>query len=157
VKDTAVKSIEETPTRPVDYATLTAAYGSLLAALLLAARRRGQVDEGPGDLAATGAAAFALSKLVAHEKVETWLRAPFVEEREGSRHPRGEGLRYAVGELITCTRCAGAWSAMALVGLRTLAPRSGRVVTNVLAVSAINDHLQAGFRLLCERADQAPG
>jgi hypothetical protein len=31
---------------------------------------------------------------------------------------------------------------------------AGRVVTNVLAVSAVNDWLQAGFRALCEQANR---
>jgi hypothetical protein len=43
----------------------------------------------------------------------------------------------------------GAWSALGVVGLRLVSPDSGRVVTNVLAASAANDWLQAGFKLLC--------
>ena len=154
-----MRPVTETPTDPTHYATLSGVYASLLAGLVLAARRR-RVPlrlDGP-ELAATGAATFALSKLVAHEKVETWLRVPFVEEEPGGeRHPRGEGLRYAVGELLTCSRCAGAWSALGIVGLRTLAPDAGRVVTAVLAASAANDYLQSGFRLLCNRANDAAG
>src|SRR5262249_21351469 len=101
-------------------------------------------------------ATFALSKLVAHEKVEAWLRAPFVEEdvEQGERRPRGQGLRYAVGELLTCSRCAGAWSALGLVGLRTASPAAGRGVTGVLAASAANDYLQAGFRALCNHVNR---
>ena len=38
-----------------------------------------------------------------------------VEEGDDKR-PKGRRLRYAVGELMTCTRCMGAWSALALVG-----------------------------------------
>jgi hypothetical protein len=154
-----VKPVTQTPTEHTDYAALSAVYGGLLTALVVAARRRGTVPrlDGP-ELAATAAATFALSKLVAHEKVESWLRVPFVEERpDGDRQPRGEGLRYAVGELLTCSRCAGAWSALGLVGLRTLSPDAGRVVTTVLAASAANDYLQSGFRLLCARADRVQG
>lgn len=65
----------------------------------------------------------------------------------------GRRLRYAVGELLSCTRCTGAWSALALVGLRLHAPATGRAVTSVLATSAGNDFLHSGFSWLCSRAN----
>ena len=36
--------------------------------------------------------------------------------------PRGRRMRYAVGELLNCTRCVGAWSALGLVALRLHPP-----------------------------------
>jgi hypothetical protein len=87
-----------------------------------------------------------------HEKVESWIREPFVEEQPGGRRPKGRRLRYAIGELLTCTRCTGAWGALALVSLRQHAPATGRTVSTVLAVSAGNDMLQAGFSWLCSRS-----
>ena len=64
------------------------------------------------------------------------MREPFVEETpHGERRPKGRRLRYAVGELLTCTRCVGAWSSLALVGLRVTRPREATVVTPVLATS----------------------
>src|SRR6185503_18110890 len=108
------------------------------------------------DVAVTGAATFALAKLLSHEKVESWLRAPFVEETpSGEQKPKGRRMRYAIGELLTCSRCAGAWSALGVVGLRLLTPDTGRVVSNVLAASAANDYLQSGFRLLCNEGNLA--
>jgi hypothetical protein len=56
---------------------------------------------------------------------------------------------------VTCTRCVGAWSALGIVGLRVVEPRSGRIVSNVLAASAANDVLQAGFKLLTSEVNQA--
>ena len=88
-----------------------------------------------------------------HEKVESWLREPFVEEHGDGRRPRGRRLRYAVGELLGCTRCVGAWSALGLIALRTHSPAAGRTVTTVLAVSAGNDALQSAFTWLCSRAN----
>src|SRR5207253_4756614 len=96
-------------------------------------------------------ATFALSKVIAREKIGSWVREPFVEDPVGEKRPRGRRLRRAVGELVTCTRCVGAWSALGIVGLRVASPDSGRVVTNVLAASAANDWAQAGFRWLCNR------
>ena len=99
------------------------------------------------------AATFALSKLIVHEKVESWVREPFVEEAPGGGRPKGRRLRYAVGELLTCTRCTGAWSALALVGLRLHAPATGRAVATVLATSAGNDFMHAAFTYICTRAN----
>jgi hypothetical protein len=139
--------VDETPTKPIDYATLTATYGSLLGTVVLAARQRESRPLSGAELPALGLAAFALSKLVAKEKVETWVREPFVDER--SRRPKGRRLRYAVGELLTCTRCLGAWSSLGLVALRVARPDEARVVTGVLATSALNDFLQSGFAAVC--------
>jgi hypothetical protein len=142
-------------TEPVDYAAINAVYGALLAAVVLATRDRGARSDpisGP-ELIPLSAATFALSKVIAREKIGTWVREPFVEE-EDSHRPRGRRLRRAVGELLTCTRCMGAWSALGIVGLRLASPSSGRVVTNVLAVSAANDWLQAAFRALCGEANR---
>ena len=103
------------------------------------------------ELPAIAAASFALSKLVVHEKVESWMRRPFVDEQR--RKPKGRRLRYAVGELLTCTRCTGAWSALGLVALRVHSPAAGRTVSTVLAASAGNDLLQAAFQYLCAHAN----
>jgi hypothetical protein len=81
------------------------------------------------------------------------VREPFVEEHPEGRRPKGSGLRYAVGELLTCTRCVGVWSALGLTALRVTRPREARVVTTVLGASAINDVAQAGFTWLCARAN----
>jgi hypothetical protein len=150
-----MKPVEETPTRPVDYAALSAGYGALLGALVLGARERGGLDDAlaPDELPALALATFALSKLIAKEKVETWVREPFVEETPQGRRPKGTGLRYAVGELLSCTRCVGAWSSLGLVALRVSRPREARVVTAVLATSALNDFLQTGFTWACTRAN----
>jgi hypothetical protein len=64
-------------------------------------------------------------------------------------------MRYAMGELLSCTRCVGAWSSLGLVGLRMTRPREARVVTTVLATSALNDFLQTGFTWLCARSNRA--
>lgn len=151
-----MESVEETPTARSDYAVLSLGYLGVLGALAESSRRRGDdlLELPPSELAPLSMAAFALSKMVVHEKVESWMRAPFVEEEnEGERRPKGRRLRYAVGELLTCTRCMGAWSALALVGVRTVAPAQARLLTGVLAVSAGSDFLHSAFTLICREAD----
>jgi hypothetical protein len=145
-----MKPVTETPTAPVDYAVLSGTYAALLATAATTGRRRPPVPR--SELLPLAAATFALSKLIVHEKVETWVRAPFVEESENGSRPRGRRLRFAVGELMSCTRCTGAWSALALTALQLHAPNVGRTVTTVLAASAGNDFLHSAFSWLRARA-----
>jgi hypothetical protein len=142
--------------RTRDYAALSAGWGAALGTVLLAARDKGAEHVRPAEVVPLGLATFALSKLVAKEKVDKWVRDPFVEERaDGERRPKGRGLRYAVGELLTCTRCVGTWSALGLVALRVTRPREARVVSAVLGASAVNDWTQAGFNWVCARSNAA--
>ena len=143
-----MKPVTETPTTPADYAALSAGYGALLGAVVLGARDRPDPVR-QSEIPALGLATFALAKMIAKEKVESWVREPFVEETTHGRRPKGTGMRYVVGELLTCTRCVGAWSSLGLVGLRVTRPREARVVTAVLAASALNDFLQVGFGWAC--------
>jgi hypothetical protein len=145
----------EGPTEPVDYARINAVYGVLMTALVVTTRERAHEDPISGrELLPIAAATFALSKVIAREKIGSWVREPFVDDPSGERRPRGRRLQRAVGELLTCTRCVGAWSALGIVGLRLASPDSGRTVTNVLAVSAANDWLQSGFKLLCASVNE---
>jgi hypothetical protein len=146
-----MRPVEETPTKPVDYAALSAGYGALLGALVLGARERPDPVIRQ-EIPALGLAAFALAKMIAKEKVETWVREPFVEETPHGRRPKGTRMRFVVGELLTCTRCVGAWSSLGLVALRVTQPREAKVVTAVLATSAVNDFLQAGFAWVCAQS-----
>ena len=148
-----MKPVEQTPTEVADYAVLSAVYGSLLAGLAYSARGREAITV--AELAPLSAATFALSKLIVHEKVETWMRQPFLDERADGRRPRGRRLRYAVGELLNCTRCTGAWGALGLVALRMHSPAAGRTATTVLAASAGSDVLHSAFSLLCAHATAA--
>jgi Protein of unknown function (DUF1360) len=143
-----VDPVSETPTEAVDYAAINAVWASLATGLLLATRE----DAPPvGELPVFGLATFALTKALAKEKVGTWVREPVVDEVE--HRPKGRRLRFAAGELLTCTRCLGTWSSLGLVALRVARPREGRILATVLASAGLNDWLQSGFTLLCNRAN----
>ena len=109
------------------------------------------------DLAVLGAATFKASRTITRDEVLSFVRDPFVE---GEAHDGGEkpvedgGPRQAIGELLTCSRCIGMWTATGLVSLQTVAPRSGRLLTWSLAASALNDWLQAGFTTLTAKANE---
>jgi Protein of unknown function (DUF1360) len=143
----------EPAARAVDYAALNALWISLAAGLVAGARGRAARDPiKQRELIPLAAATFALSKAVARERIGTWVREPFVDQSAGQR-PKGTRIRRAVGELVTCTRCVGTWSALGVVGLRVLNPEAGRTVSMILASSAANDWLQAGFKLLTEQTN----
>ncbi|HEY7630174.1 MAG TPA: DUF1360 domain-containing protein [Thermoleophilaceae bacterium] len=131
---------------PEDYAAINAVYAVLLGAVVYATRERVKRDPiRAGELLPMGAATFAVSKVIAREKIGTWVREPFVEDASHGGEPRGRRLQRALGELVTCSRCVGAWSALGIVGLRAASPEAGRVVTSILATSALNDWAQLGF------------
>ncbi len=145
------------PTRPEHYAVINGVYMAGMtgiAALASQSRRRDAIPL--YELPVIGLAAFAAADVLAVQKVTTWLREPFVEEASDHRpvRPEGSGLGYAFGELLTCTRCVGAWCSLGLVGLRIAAPGPGRAITSVLASTGANHFLQTGFGVLCETANK---
>ncbi len=146
-----MKPVSETPTKPVDYALLSGTYSSLMALAAVSARHKDPIPT--VEYIPLAAATFALSKLLVQEKVETWIRQPFVEERPDGKRPKGKGLRYAIGELLTCTRCSGAWSALALVSLRAHAPDTAKTVVTLLTVTAGNDLMHSGFAWMTSRGN----
>ncbi len=140
--------VAATPTEPKDYAALSVSYAALAGTVaLLAARHHDDpAPARPGELALYGAATAGLARLLAKEKVTEWIRSPFVETPvDGECQPRGSGGRYVVGELLNCTRCLGSWSALALLGLRAAAPRPAQVAATLLALSYVNNLLQASL------------
>jgi Protein of unknown function (DUF1360) len=109
------------------------------------------------DLAVLSAATFKAARTVSHDEVLSFIREPFVqgEAHEGGEKPVETGdARQAIGELLTCSRCIGMWTAAGVVVLHTVAPRTGRLLTWSLAASAANDFLQAGFSALTAKANE---
>ena len=98
------------------------------------------------------------SRTVARDKVTSFVRDPFVEgeayDGEDERPVRDTELRQAIGELVTCTRCIGTWIGAALASTQILAPRTGRLLTSVLAAGALNDFLLAGFNAVTSKANE---
>lgn len=140
--------VTETPTEPVDYAALNAVWAGLLAGTLTLTRGEAPPSK---ELPVYALAAFALTKAISKEKVGTWARAPLVDESD--QRPKGSRLRYAAGELLTCTRCLGTWSSLGLVGLHAARPREAKLVVAVLATAGMNDWLQSGFSWLCSKTN----
>jgi hypothetical protein len=111
----------------------------------------------PLDLVVLGLASFKAARTVARDEVTSFIRQPFVrgEAHSGEgEEPVEGGMAQAVGELVTCTRCAGTWVAAGLASTQLLAPRFGRLLTWSFAAAAANDFLQAGFAALKEKANE---
>jgi hypothetical protein len=109
------------------------------------------------DLAVLAAATFKASRTITNDEVLSFVRDPFVQgdAHEGDEKPVEDGgPRQAIGELLTCSRCIGMWTATGLVSVQTMAPRTGRLLTWSLAASALNDWLQAGFAALTAKSNE---
>lgn len=150
-----MESIDATPTRPANYALISGVYAAAFGAVAWSSRGRDERLDG-GELVTLGVATFTLTRVLTEQKVESWLRRPFVvEAADGRRRPRGEGMRFAIGELLSCSRCTGSWVGLGLVGLRMRSPRVGRLVAAVGTVGAVNDTALAGFAWLAGKANAA--
>jgi len=147
-------------TRPpyAAYAKIMSAFaGGLLAAGAIARA----LDRDPQchtalDFAILGAAAFKAARTISHDEVTSFIREPFVRDHAhgGGEEPVQGGMEQAIGELVTCSRCAGTWAAAGLAATQVVAPRFGRLLTWSLGAAAANDFLQAGFTALTGKANE---
>ncbi len=111
----------------------------------------------PLDLTVLTAATFKAARTLARDEVTSFIREPFVRgyAHEGDEEPVETGdWQQAIGELVTCSRCVGTWTAAGLATTQVLAPRFGRLLTWSLAAAGINDFLQAGFAALGHKSDE---
>lgn len=141
------------------YAAIMATFLGGLAGAGVVARVLGRdpAEHRPLDLVMLGAATFKAARTLSRDEVTSFLRQPFVEgeAHEGGEEPIATGdVRQAIGELVTCTRCAGTWVAAGLTTTQVLAPRFGRMLTWTLAAAGMNDFLQASFAALAHKSNE---
>jgi hypothetical protein len=137
------------------YALITGTYATVVAGSMLALRLRGrELSTRPPlqDLILIGVASHKLSRLIAKDKVTSFLRAPFTQYQEPGRpgeveeRPYGHGLRLAAGELLVCPYCLAQWAATGLTLGLVGAPRFTRWFSSALAAHTIADFLQVAYR-----------
>jgi hypothetical protein len=116
------------------------------------ARRRG-IDQRmrPVDLVELCLATYAASQVIARERVGAVVREPLVEH---ARDPASGGFAVAAAQLVRCSRCVGAWNALALSYLRVASPTAAREVHHVLAAVGANNFLQAAFATMRDHANR---
>jgi len=107
------------------------------------------------DLTVLCAASFKAARTLARDEVTSFIREPFVrgQAHEGGEEPVEGGVHQAIGELVTCSRCVGTWTAAGLATTQILSPRFGRLLTWSLAAAGANDFLQAAFAALTSKSD----
>jgi hypothetical protein len=109
------------------------------------------------DFTVLAAASFKAARTLSHDEVTSFLREPFVRGHAHSgdgEEPVEGGMEQAIGELVTCSRCIGTWTAAGLAATQILAPRFGRLLTWSLGAAAANDFLQAAFVALAAKANE---
>ena len=144
-----------TEERPLgSYATLMAAYASLVAVLCGIVRLTGRsLPEKPavGDLALIAVAAHKAARQLAKDPVTSPLRAPFTTfsgqsgEAEVAEEVRGTGTRKAMGELVTCPFCLAQWVVTVFGFGLILVPRLTRFTAGLLAALTAADFLQFAY------------
>lgn len=137
------------------YSVLTTAFfAAFVSGLIAAQRSRGALPErySPWDLLTVGVATHKLSRLIAKDKVTSYVRAPFVRFQgsagfgEVDEEPRGTGLRLAAGELLVCPYCLGQWVGGALAVGMVGAPRLTRLIAFLYTGMTIADFLQLAYK-----------
>src|SRR4051794_23800642 len=135
------------------YGALTAAFNGAVAAYVVGWRRSGrELPEGlaVGDFLLMAAATQKLSRVIAKDRVTSFLRSPFTRytgeagPSEVSEEPRGRGLRLAVGELLVCPYCVGQWGAAGVVGGFGVGPRGARAGAGGFSRRCAGGFLYAG-------------
>lgn len=151
---------EHRPLAP--YTALTGIFGAGFAAAMTAAyRQRGELPERYGvlDIVTVGIATHKISRLITKDKVTSFMRAPFVRFQEPGgpgeveEEPRGEGLRFATGELLVCPYCVAQWVVGALAAGMVGAPRATRLVAFMYTAEAASDFLQLAYKAAEEATD----
>lgn len=137
------------------YATLAAVFTVTLGtALIHVSRTRRVARIGAGDVLLLGLATHQLSTIVAKDRVLAPFRAPFVKYEESAgageltESSRGEGLRKAIGDLVTCPYCMAPWVGGAMVFGFAKKPKLTRWIAATFATVAIADALHQGYAAL---------
>ena len=131
------------------YAILVGVFTAGLSAALTADREaKNKLPElNWAELILLGIATHKLSRIATKDLVTSPFRAPFVKFKKSAgageveEEARGDGLREAVGDLITCPYCIAPWIASLLVFAHRRAPRSTRVIASIFSITAASDFL----------------
>jgi hypothetical protein len=143
------------------YLVIVAAYTAATASGVALVRRRDSKWQGSiplRDAAVIAAATFQLARVVTKKPIASVFRAPFTQY-EGTSGPaeleervRGDGLRHAVGELLTCPFCMAHWIVTGFAFAYFASPDTTRLVATMLTAEAAADFLQYAHATVSERA-----
>lgn len=171
---TDVRTTTQSPRSPLDgyapdhehrplggYSVLSSIFGASFVGALVAAHRAGHrlpAELSAKDIVLTGIATHKLSRLIAKDKVTSFVRAPFTRYQEATGYgeiaeaARGEGLRLALGELLICPYCLAQWIAGAFAVGHVTAPRLTRLLAAMWTAHALADAAQLAYSAAEKRA-----
>jgi hypothetical protein len=136
------------------YAAITAVFNACLLAYALAQRRssRKLPERIPlGDVLLLTAGTYKLSRLLAKDRVTSFLRAPFTRYKgegapsEVSEEPRGRGLQRSIGELLVCPYCMAQWVGSGFLATYLRRPSVARAAAALFTIVAGADFLQQAW------------
>lgn len=138
------------------YVALLGVYAAVFGGLLASATRSERLPQRVDvlDIALFGLASHKIGRIVTRDWVTAPLRAPFtsyVESTGGgevTERSRGEGMRRAIGDLLTCPWCIAPWIAGSLYVTYIARPPLARFVASLFASVAISDVLQHAYKAL---------
>ena len=96
------------------------------------------------DTVRIGLASYKVGRLIAKDRVTTFVRAPVTEDPDATE-PKRQGAARALGELVTCPYCIGLWVASGFAYSLVLFPRQTRFMTTIFGGQAVADFLNAAF------------
>jgi hypothetical protein len=143
------------------YATLSATFGAAMTGSLLLARKQGrELPEriSAGDVVLVGLATHKLTRLIAKDRVTSFLRAPFTEFQDDAGHgevdeqARGRGFQRSIGELLICPYCLAQWVVGAFAVGSVFAPRLTRLLAAMWTAEALSDVAQLAYHAAEERS-----
>jgi hypothetical protein len=97
----------------------------------------------PYELLMLGLASFRIGRMIAYEGVAEPLREPFTSTRlddSGAGQTvvaSGEGVRFVLGQLMSCPICVGTWVAAGLVYGLQLLPRPTRILLAIMSTVGV--------------------
>lgn len=135
-------------------------WATVIGGLLTYAANSGRLEDrmSAADVALLGMTTHKIARIVTRGGVTNFLRAPFTEYEgqanlnEVNQKPRGEGLRRAMGELMACPLCIGAWISGGLVCGLAFAPQFTRAIEVTFAGLTISDLLHVVYAKAIEQA-----
>ena len=143
------------------YVVLSAAFAATFGGALAAAHRHaGELPERveTRDIVLIGLATHKVTRLLAKDRVTSFLRAPFAEYQDRAGHgeveekARGRGLRLATGELLICPYCLAQWVAGGFAVGMVAAPRLTRLLAAMWTAEAVSDFAQLAYHAAEERS-----
>jgi hypothetical protein len=132
------------------YSALLAAYATAFGAIfgVLCSRRQLPERVDLRDAVLFGVATHKIGRIITKDWVTSPLRAPFTQYQKSTgggeveERSRGEGVRRATGDLLTCPWCIAPWVAASLYAVYTVSPAAARMIAAASTSVAVSDFLQ---------------